>query len=266
MIKLLVLDLDNTMLSSDGHISDKNKQAVSALQKTNNTAIILASGRGPRGMVRYIKELGLEAQYHIANNGTNIFRLGEEVQETCVFDREEYLRFIDYLHAHKIDFMCFEKDYLVYDTAEDEKEPIAKYIGDTPLYERDPKTCQSPFKIGVYYRDEAEHETIMAFPAKTIELHQADKHFVDVNPKGISKRTAMEMLAKRLGIEPHEIACAGDNENDVPMLSGVGLSFAVGNAVEAAKQAADIVLSQTNNEDAVAHLIYDHLLAEAPLG
>lgn len=262
MIKLLVLDCDNTLLTSERTISAKNKEALKDLKENYGVPIILASGRGNRGMEHLIVELGLENNPHIANNGANIFRMGEEVKATCLFDRDEYNTIVDYFHENGIDFMVFEKDYLVYDTAEDEIEPIRKYLGNTNFYERDPKGCKEPFKIGSYYRDQREREIIMNFPAKTMDLHQADLHFIDIHPKGVSKLIAVESVAKELGIDLAEIASAGDNENDVPMLEGVGLSFAVGNAVPQAKAAATHVLEQTNDEDAIYHLVYDYLIPE----
>ena len=77
--------------------------------------------------------------------------------------------------------------------------------------------------------------------------------------KGKKWYAALAALAKDLGIASSDIACIGDNENDLPMFETAGLRFAMGNAVPALKDRADIVLP-SNDEDGVAAAIWEHIL------
>jgi hydroxymethylpyrimidine pyrophosphatase-like HAD family hydrolase len=83
---------------------------------------------------------------------------------------------------------------------------------------------------------------------------------LEVLPLGASKGVGVKWLLDRLRIDPSVCMALGDGENDVQMLSMVGLGVAVGNAGPAAREAADVVLEATNDEDAVAHAIAEYVL------
>ena len=75
-----------------------------------------------------------------------------------------------------------------------------------------------------------------------------------------TKGNAVAALAAHLNISKEEMACIGDNaENDSTMFSVCGLKFAVGNAEQALKDAADYVVA-SNDEDGVAEAIEKYLL------
>ena len=78
---------------------------------------------------------------------------------------------------------------------------------------------------------------------------------VEISALGITKASGLAALAERRGIDQAAVAAVGDMPNDVPMLLWAGQSFAVANAHPAAKQAAGTVLTETNDEDAVARLL-----------
>jgi HAD superfamily hydrolase (TIGR01484 family) len=65
---------------------------------------------------------------------------------------------------------------------------------------------------------------------------------LEVLPKGITKVTGIQRLAKNLGIEMDEVMAFGDYDNDIEMLSAAGLGVAVENGSAAAKASADLVI------------------------
>ena len=60
MYKLVALDMDGTLLSSDGTISAHNKQAIAAARE-QGTYVVLASGRPIEGMTWALKELNMDS-------------------------------------------------------------------------------------------------------------------------------------------------------------------------------------------------------------
>jgi hypothetical protein len=83
---------------------------------------------------------------------------------------------------------------------------------------------------------------------------------VMIVPRGASKATGLAVGLERLGIRPEEVIAVGDDENDLAMFGAVGLRVAVGNAVEAVKGAAEVVLDAPNGEG-VAAFVRDRVLA-----
>lgn len=65
---------------------------------------------------------------------------------------------------------------------------------------------------------------------------------------------AAEIMSQRR-VLPHQVAYIGDDENDIPVMSVVGVAAAVANAVAAVRQIADIVLKTRGGEGAVREFI-----------
>ena len=83
-------------------------------------------------------------------------------------------------------------------------------------------------------------------------------HILEAFPLGVDKWRGVRFVADHHRIAPHEIACIGDEINDLSMLEAAGLGVAMDNAIEAAKAKADRV-TRSNAEDGVAHAIQQML-------
>jgi Cof subfamily protein (haloacid dehalogenase superfamily) len=83
--------------------------------------------------------------------------------------------------------------------------------------------------------------------------------FIELAAGQVTKATALGLLADDLGVDPADVAVFGDNHNDLPMLQWAGHSYAMGNATDDAKEAADETIG-TNDQDGLADKI-DELIA-----
>ena len=96
-------------------------------------------------------------------------------------------------------------------------------------------------KFTVYHPSACEEKCtplfIPAWKDKSL-LAPSGREWVDCNPLGVSKWTALSHLQKYLGILPEETCTFGDNLNDIEMLENAGLSFAVSNSREEVRTAA----------------------------
>lgn len=70
------------------------------------------------------------------------------------------------------------------------------------------------------------------------KLAAAGKEWMDCNPLGVTKGTAIEFLQEHFGISPEETLTFGDNLNDIEMLKNAGQSYAVSNARDEVRAAA----------------------------
>ena len=81
------------------------------------------------------------------------------------------------------------------------------------------------------------------------EMTRSVENMLELLPPKCSKAVGVEKLCEKLGVDPRrELLAIGDGENDVEMLQMASVGVAVGNAVPAAAEAADIELEETNNE------------------
>ena len=86
-------------------------------------------------------------------------------------------------------------------------------------------------------------------------------HILEFISPTSGKWGALREIAAREGIAPEEIAAVGDDTNDAEMIREAGLGIAMGNAAEAARAAADVVV-KSNAEggaiEAIERILLEH--------
>ncbi len=98
-------------------------------------------------------------------------------------------------------------------------------------------------------------EDLEAHPlAPSFGFVSSEPAFCEILPKGLSKGTLLEKLAELLNISMDKTIAIGDYQNDIAMLQKAKLGFAVANACQSAKDAADFV-TVSNREHAIARVI-----------
>jgi hydroxymethylpyrimidine pyrophosphatase-like HAD family hydrolase len=78
------------------------------------------------------------------------------------------------------------------------------------------------------------------------------------------KKTALGVILAHLGISPQQAIAIGDNMNDLPMLSFVGFSVAMGNAIPELKQCASVI-APDNDHEGVAWALETYVLPDDPM-
>jgi len=94
-----------------------------------------------------------------------------------------------------------------------------------------------------------------------LSLTKAEEGIIQIMNGGVSKGSAVQFLMERLGVSPAEAAAIGDAPNDIPMFLVVGLSIAMGNAYPETKAAATHV-TLTNDENGAAVAIEEYILKD----
>ncbi len=86
-------------------------------------------------------------------------------------------------------------------------------------------------------------------------LYGPDQVALEIHSPTATKWSALSWLLERLQIPAERVIAIGDDVNDVPMLRGAGLSFAMANAQPEVKAVADRVTTGSNDEDGVLHAL-----------
>ena len=99
----------------------------------------------------------------------------------------------------------------------------------------------------------------MAAVAERLGLHGTDyvvgwTAWMDLQPPGTSKASGLEHVAEVLGVEQAEVLAIGDGRNDVEMLRWAGRGVAMGQAVDAVREAADDVTASVDDDGVAAEL------------
>lgn len=266
-IKLVALDLDGTLLTSDKRISEENKRAIQAA-RAKGVQVVLTTGRPLKAIEPFLEELNLlgEGNYSITFNGGLVQENTGRVLDKIGFGLEE---------ARTIRAVTQQLDL-----------PLALLFGGTiytlPSEQPSLYAVLSPLLDAVDI-DDADLPDIVYNKAVTAieatylderipqipkELHEQFEIFksrdilLEWSPKGVHKANGLAKLIQHLGIERSEVMACGDEENDVSMVEWAGLGVAMANASATLKEVASVVLPLTNDENGIAWAIDQYVIRE----
>lgn len=271
-IKLVGLDLDGTLLTTDHRITERTKRAI-ARANAAGCLVIPATGRPLKGVPREFLEIpGVD--YAVTANGSTVTDLkkGEDILRFWI-DTEDWFRVkemtkdLDSVLDLFVDGSGYNTRELL-DHAEEWAPPgLADYIRASRTVCEDLDAFARRFKelekANLFFRDQttrAEAKRRLD-EADFLTVTSSAPNNWELNAKGVSKGKALLALAEKLGIEQSEVMACGDSGNDAAMLKAVGLGVAMGNAPDEIKALADRV-TDTNDRDGVAKAIEKYVLGE----
>jgi Cof subfamily protein (haloacid dehalogenase superfamily) len=263
--KMLVLDMDDTLLTDDHKISDLNKKVILEAQ-AKGVYVVLASGRPTSAMTAYAKELQLDIynSYIISFNGAIISRAKDDL----VFFEQK---------------LTVEQIHELYDYSVKMKTHIITYLDNEIISETDSPYIEVEKEItGMVHRKVTSFKEYVDRPAvkcilledpaylKTVEkdLIEAMPHlsvsmskpfFLEAAQQGIDKAASLKLLADKLGILQSEIIAVGNAGNDLTMIEYAGLGVWVDNVTPELRDKADVIVA-SNNNDGVAEVITRYIL------
>ncbi len=266
MYKLIVLDIDGTLLNSQKIITEKTKEYIKKATE-KGVQFVIASGRPPTGIFPLAKEIGLDKTngYILAyNGGTCINCETMEVLYETFIKHTEMPTIYKYAMEHNIPLMTY-KDDLLYISTEPTKY-IEIEVKNSSLIKRKSEDFNVDIDFDfpkVLYTDHGEvldqHESAIKELLPNLEVFRSCPHFLEVCPKGTHKATGIKQITEILGIKQEEVIAIGDGFNDVSMIEFAGLGVAMDNAHDDVKAIADYVTA-SNDEDGVCKVIEEFIL------
>lgn len=262
-IKLLALDIDDTLVYRAGKVSERNLKAIAAAREAG-VYVTLATGRGYFGASRVVKELGLDT--YIVNYGgamINDAKTGLPVftteLENCLVQQIMAMADEMGLHSH-----LYQGDGVV---CSKPNPYVNKYVSMLDLpFEVDPELQNKVWKNvpKVLIITEPERvESLLPIFEKHFEgrvcVSASSPGFIEFNRIGANKGTAVAWIAEKLGIAQSEVAAMGDNTLDYEMIEYAGVGAVVENGNDALKAIADVIVPSCT-EDGVAHFIEEYIL------
>jgi len=263
--KLLVLDLDGTLASSDHRILPETKDALMKAQEAG-LKIVLASGRPTPGVLPLAKELELEKHggYILSYNGGHMMDAKGKIIHEVYLRPEESHEIYDLAKALDANIMAYHNNDIF-------TEDYEKYIQlevdingmDLNLVE-DFKEAVVNNSMKNMMTGEPDHlaEVERIFKEKLGHRYSISRslpYFLEVMPHGINKAPCLEKLLELLGLTRHDMVACGDGYNDIKMIQLAGFGVAMGNAVADLKIVADYV-TKSNDDNGIAHVIETFIL------
>ncbi|MBF0713561.1 HAD family phosphatase [Gemella sp. GH3] len=261
MIKLVVTDIDDTLLNSKGELTEKTRNTIKKCID-RGIKVILASGRPDFGMQQYVKELNLDSydNYLLSYNGAKMTNLmtGEVIYDRLLeVERIKFL--INKAYEHNCDVLTYQDNKVLTNKAN----PYAAWEANAL---KTNLVLISDIENKIF--EKSAKAIILSDPDKAIEIKDklsfeiGDKYevamskpfFIEVNDKNISKGGALEFLCERMGITNNELLAIGDGLNDLSMIEFAGCGVAMGNANQLLKDKANFI-SLSNDEEGFSYAI-----------
>ena len=258
-IKLITIDIDDTLVNSEKQITPRVKQA---LQTATNQGVkvVLATGRPLSGVQDYLTQLHLanqSDQFAITYNGSVVqTTAGEQLggHELSLADYKKFKAIAEKYNAYiQVESLSYAitANTMVNRFANGENNMVRMPLKFQPV--SDMTTDEHYVKF--MFIDEAEKIDELAehMPQELKDEYYIVKstpNFLEVMHKQSTKGNGLQLLADKLGIDMSETMALGDQHNDLTMIAASGIGVAMANAVPEVKAKAD-VMTTSQNEDGV---------------
>ena len=285
MYKLVVIDLDGTMLNSYGVVTNETKEVIKKVEK-QGVEVVIASGRP----IDSIKEIAKEIEsknYFIAGNGAIIYDIkNDEIIYEKTLSKEKVLEIIKICEENSISYNIYTENEILatslkYNVLYYHKENLKKEESKKTkinlvknMYEYIKNKEDVKFlKITICDESKAVFNSIIRkikeikdievleishMSRKTIkqgtEEFEISYYYTEISAGDVDKWNAIEFLMEKLKMKIEEIMTIGDNLNDRKMIENAGLGVAMGQSTPAILELADEVTS-SNDEEGISKIL-----------
>ena len=255
-IKMIVTDLDGTLLRGDKTIPDYTLRIFSKLRE-RGIKIALATARSDRAASRFTAQIEPDALIcyggALVKVGDNIicrFAIPQDISDSLI---------AECANAHEISAI-----YAINETValSNDKEPALADVSHYSFDDFSRLPGQSFLKISVCSQYPRYIEALAEQYPMCDMMRYSGEDLVRFAHRDAVKWKAVYVLANRLCINIAEVAAFGDDYNDIDMLRGCGIGVAMENAIDEVKAVADYICD-SNEADGVAKWLEAHVLRDA---
>lgn len=275
--RLLAINIDGTILQTNGKIHKSTKDAIDYVQQKGIYVTLLTSRSFPSAK-KVAKALKIKTKL-ITHQGAYIAGSEEKpiyeqrISENIVYDT------VSFLEGLPCQIRLVHEQFSLANRFKLNNQLLARTVftsGDPVFYSQQFVSSLSEFlhdqpvatpKIEVYFEEESDLQDAkkaldkMYTEIKTIEL---DPLRLDIVPTGVSKLTGLSYLGNCLGIQLKEMVVIGDGIDDIPAIEAAGLGVAMWNSSFEVKKAADWI-TRSQNEQGVAYMVKEHFRKQPPI-
>ena len=267
--KLLVIDVDDTLLNRERKITTRTRNALLKAQQAG-VQIVLASGRPTYGLLPLSKQLELDKHqgFILSYNGSQIMNMQTD---ELLFDKRINAAMIPYLErkAKKQNFALFtyqndtiiatdQDNKWIRQEAELNRMKITEVSNFAEAIDFNPHKCML---VGDDEKALTDLEKIWKKRlAGTLDAYRSEPYFLEIVPQYIDKANTLSILLEKLNILAENVIAIGNGVCDVTMIQLAGFGVAIGNAQDSVKACADYV-TESNDKDGVALVVEKYILS-----
>lgn len=260
-IKLIVIDIDGTLVDQHGEVGKKTLQLAKELKK-HDIFCTLSSARSFHFSSHIADDLDIDIPFVTLDGALIKSRKGEAVYRGTIKDSFVHKAIALAEDNYGKITMCDEHNLFVTPNNSIVKEYTKL---SAPIKEISDFTgVKDILEILIYCEDKASMKNIKHsfgfFDKRGVSLSvtkspRNDYYLLTIKKKESNKLESVKKLVKHLGFSKKNVAVIGDWHNDMPLFDFGAYNIAVQNAIPELKRKADFVTNSTNNEDAVGEVL-----------
>ncbi|HBU76759.1 MAG TPA: Cof-type HAD-IIB family hydrolase [Muricauda sp.] len=230
-IKMVVTDMDGTLLNSKHEVSSRFFEIYEELKK-KNIAFVAASGRQYHSMVDKLDSIKNEILV-IAENGA-LIRKQEKTLLTTTINQSEVHRILDTVrpleNVHPV--LCSQNTAYVGGDSNEFLDMLREYYSEFQIVEDQKQVVDDVLKIAIYHFENSEEHIYphVKHLEGDLKVKVSGTNWVDISDLNAHKGYALKKVMDEFQIASNEIMVFGDYNNDLEMLELSDFSFAMANA------------------------------------
>jgi HAD superfamily hydrolase (TIGR01484 family) len=243
--RLIALDLDGTTLTRDGLMSAAVRQAVREVVEAG-VHVVIATGRAIMATMPIVAHLGLQHGFAVCSNGAVTLELdpdepdGYRILETVTFDPAPALEMLRGSWPDAV--VAVEEIGVGFKVSA--PFPDGELVGEVRVVPWAELTASQATRV-TFRSPTGTADDFLAL-VERLGLHGVNyavgfTAWLDINPEGVSKASALELVRRRLGVDPAQTTAVGDQRNDIEMLHWAAHGVAMGGAPDEVKAVANEV-------------------------
>ncbi len=263
-IRLVLSDVDGTLLTTDKTLTDA---AVRAVERLGDAGVIFAitSARPPQGLEKFVEPLKLSTPLSAFNGGL-IVDSHMKVLRAETIPEDMVAPLVAGMDAHDLSVWVFQgTQWYVRDPNGPHVDSEGRACDCTPTVVDDVGGVTKGVNkvVGVSDLPGATARAAAALSSKfsaQLSAVCSQSYYLDVTTHDANKGRVVTFLADLYDVSADQVATIGDMDNDVSMFAASGLSIAMGNATDEVKAAAREV-TRGNDDEGFAHAIEAFVLS-----
>lgn len=273
-IKLVVTDLDGTLLTSDKKVSPRAMRAIEAMRE-KGVYFTIATGRNTASAAGIIRQFQIQAPVIVGNGAFVHDPDGKKFYHKELMPEKDIQTVMDVTREMDTSFYAFDEELIYCPRTRATEESVRWFaIAKNPILQKSFRWFDTyeqvmeavsgrTAKLLIIEGDLEKNARVRAEVERRVKVMivNSEPEKLDISNYGVSKGRAIRQVAEILGLKKEEVLALGDGENDAEMMENAGIGVAMKNAVDAVKNAADFV-TLDNDADGFAYAIERFVLHE----
>ena len=272
-IRLIVSDIDRTILPASQQVSDETVRAIAAC-RARGVEFVIASGRWYPAALKIVRDqLDITDGYMIICNGGAVVRCDGSILMESTMTPEQAQAAYDILHGENVLMTAYARGVIYrlhrqWLTEFTLPEAGGYFYGGSYDVIDDDEAGFKSTGMAAAYKMEAYSDDHALLARLRVKLEKAGLQVnssfpcnLEIMAPGTGKGRAVRWLTEHFGLSREQVMGFGDYTNDLPMLNNVGWPVAVDNALDEVKAACRII-APACEDDGVARTIRKYILGD----